>query len=374
MSRGLEYAVLFFAAHYLSKQDYGELEYYKKIIEVGSSIFAFGFPVLLISYTRSRESKDYFYLLSILFIFLIAILTAVFFQIFNVLFLVIPFLFYALFFTGGITQNYILISRGSNAASVYKILTSLFFYAIVFCSIYFFAISGKAFVIVNYILFPFFLIYAGFLLYKQKLIWEKLKRYWGLFKKLLYGSFTLVVSEFAGMLFLYTDIFIIKLLSKQDNIDIANYSFALNITNMLLLVPMTLVQVDIEKLKTNYEYVKTLNKKIQALIALASVVVVAFFYVLTNYFITEYKEIFSLFLIILVAKIVQTLSPLYGTMLNVLKLFNTNLFINLGSLFINIILSYLLFEKFELYGVAFASIISLIIRQILLVQAFNKNK
>src|SRR5690625_7861851 len=95
MSRGLEYAVLFFAAHYLSKQDYGELEYYKKIIEVGSSIFAFGFPVLLISYTRRSESKDYFYLLSILYIFILAILSEFILQIFLLLFLVISFLYYS---------------------------------------------------------------------------------------------------------------------------------------------------------------------------------------------------------------------------------------------------------------------------------------
>src|SRR5699024_5712521 len=127
--------------------------------------------------------------------------------------------------------------------------------------------------------------YIGYILYKQNIIWKKVKRYWRLFRKLLYGSFTLVVSEFSNMMFLYTDIFIIKLFSEQANIDIANYSFSLNIGNMLLLVPMTLVQVDIEKLKTNFEFVKTLNKRISVLLAISSVVIIVLFYVLTTYLI-----------------------------------------------------------------------------------------
>src|SRR5690606_27518201 len=68
ISRGLEYFVLFFAAHYMTKDQYGELEYYKKFVEVGSSVIAFGFPALILSYTKSKESKIYFYLLSILFV------------------------------------------------------------------------------------------------------------------------------------------------------------------------------------------------------------------------------------------------------------------------------------------------------------------
>lgn len=60
VSRGLEYIVLFFAAHFLAKEDYGELEFYKKAVEIGSNILAFGFPALILSYTKSDESKIYF--------------------------------------------------------------------------------------------------------------------------------------------------------------------------------------------------------------------------------------------------------------------------------------------------------------------------
>src|SRR5690606_41513439 len=68
LSRGLEYFVLFFAAGYLAKEAYGQLEFYKKIMEEGSSDLAFGFPALILSYTKSKESKIYFYLLSISFV------------------------------------------------------------------------------------------------------------------------------------------------------------------------------------------------------------------------------------------------------------------------------------------------------------------
>lgn len=372
-TRGLEYAVLLYAAHYLSKSDYGELEYYKKVIEVGSSIFAFGFPALILSYTRSKESKSYFFLLGILFVLFIASISAIFFTYFNWSFLIIPFIFYALFFTGGIAQSYFLVSRGSNYASYYKIVISILFYAIVFISINYFDVSGYAYVWVNYILLPLSFVHAAIVFYREKIIWKKLKRYWGLFKKLLLSSLTLVVSNFANMMFLYTDIFIIKVFSDNSNIDIANYSFSLNIANMLMLIPLTLVQVDIEKLKNNFGYVKELNKKIVVLVFLGSAVLIVLFYGITNYYLTDYKDVFLLFTIILTAKIIQAFSPLYGSMLIIMKKYKANLYINLSSLLINIVLSYVLYQSFSLYGIAFASVLSLIFRQILLYRMSAKS-
>lgn len=371
-SRGLEYAVLFFAAHHLTKYDYGELEYYKKVIEVGSSVFAFGFPALILSYTKSKESKNYFFLLGLLFVLFVAAISAIFFSFFSWLFLIVPFVFYAVFFTGGIAQSYFLVSRGSNYASYYKILISILFYGLVFTSIYYFDIAGYAYVYVNYVLLPLSLIHVAILFFREKIVWLKVKKYWRLFKKLLFSSFTLVISNFANMMFLYTDIFLIKLLSENSNIDIANYSFALNIANMLLLIPLTLVQVDIEKLKNNFGYVAELNKKVIILVIIASTILVFLFYFLTNYFLTDYKDIFLLFIIILSAKIVQSFSPVYGSMLIIYKKYYTNLFINLLTLIVNVILSYLLYNSFSLYGIAFASVISLIIRQMLLYKSYIK--
>lgn len=372
-SRGLEYAVLFFAAHHLSKYDYGELEYYKKVIEVGSSVFAFGFPALILSYTKSRDSKNYFFLLGLLFVLFVAAVAAIFFSFFSWLFLIVPFVFYAIFFTGGIAQSYFLVRKGSNYASYYKMAISLLFYGLVFVSIYYYNVAGYAYVYSNYVLFPFSFLFVALLFNREKIIWKKVKRYWGLFKKLLISSFTLVVSNFANMMFLYTDIFLIKLLSNNANVDIANYSFALNIGSMLLLIPMTLVQVDIEKLKFNFNYVQELNKKITVVVIIAAAILVVLFYILTKFYITDYQSVLPLFMVILGAKIIQSFAPLYGSMLIIVKKYKINLYINLATLFLNIILSYLLYNRFSLYGIAFASVVSLIIRQYWLYKNYIKS-
>lgn len=372
LTRGLEYVVLFFAAHYLTKNDYGELEFYKKIIEVGATFFAFGFPSLILSYTRSRESKNYFFILSVGFVVFLGLLALIFMGLFNWLFLVVPFVFYSIFFTGGVAQSYFLVKEGSNYTSIYKIILSVLFYVLVFLSYFSFDRAAYAYVIPAYILLPISALHIAYILRKEQLVWRKLKRYWRLFRKLLASSFTLVVANFTNMMFLYTDIFIIKFLSRDANVDIANYSFALNVSNMLLLIPMTLVQVDIEKLKQNNSYTRELNRKILIFIALATVLLIVFFKVLTGYYIVEYQNVFWLFLIILGAKIVQSQAPLYGTMLIVFKKFQINLIINLISLVINVVLSYLLFATLNIYGIALASVISLIIRQIMLYFAYVK--
>jgi len=371
-SRGLEYLVLFFAAHHLVKSDYGELEYYKKIIEVGSSVFAFGFPTLLISYTKSKASKLYFFLLSGLFVLFIAIISSIFFWFFNVAFLIIPFVFYAVFFNGGIVPAFLLVYEGSNKASYYKSIISLLFYTIIFISIYYFDVAGLAYVKVNYILIPFVFLYSFLLLWKQKIILQKLKTYWNLFKKLLANSFTLVISNFANVMFLYTDIFIIKLLSVNANIDIANFSFALNIANMLMLIPLTLVQVDIEKLKKNRSYFFNINKKIIYLVSITAVLLLIFYGVLTNTIFINFKDTYIIFTIILIAKVFHALSTLFGTNLLIFKLFKDNLKINLLMLLLNVVLSYILYSQFELIGVALASAISLAIRYFLLIKINKK--
>ena len=372
-SRGLEYAVLFFAAHHLSKYDYGELEYYKKVIEVGSSVFAFGFPALILSYTKSKDSKNYFFLLGLLFVLFVAAIAAIFFSFFSWLFLIVPFVFYAMFFTGGIAQSYFLVSKGSNYASYYKILISILFYGVVFTSIYYFDVAGYAYVYVNYVLLPLSFIHVAALFYREKIVWQKVKRYWRLFKKLLLSSFTLVVSNFANLTFLYTDIFVIKLLSENPNIDIANYSFALNIANMLLLIPLTLVQVDIEKLKLTPSYLKEINKKILILVLIASVFLLGFYFILVNTLFIDYGNTFNVFIVILLAKIFHSLSSLFGTNLIILKKFRENLYINIAMLLLNILLSYLLYFQFDLIGVAMASLICLIIRYFLLVRMNRKS-
>ena len=364
--------ILFFAARYLVKSEYGELEYYKKIIEVGSSVFAFGFPALITSYTRSDANKKSFFLLSVLFVLFLAVVSSVLLGFFNGLFLIIPFVFYALFFNGGILPAYLLVFKGSNAASYYKSIVSVLFYGVIFILIYYFDISSFAYVNVNYILIPFTTLYLLFLLYKHRIMWSETLKYWRLFRKLLASSFTLVVSNFANLMFLYTDIFIIKILSHDANIEIANYSFALNIANMLMLVPLTLVQVDIEKLKNAKGYLYELNKKIILLVGVGTIVLVGLYGLITDTIFLDYKETMLIFIIILIAKIFHALSTLFGTNLLIFKRFKENLQINILMLTLNIILSYILYNILGLIGVAAASVLSLAIRFVLLLMVNRK--
>ncbi len=367
-TRALEYLVLFFAAHYLSKDNYGELEYYKKLIEVGSSVFAFGFPALIISYTKSKESKLYFYFLSVLFVFFIAFVSLLFLGLLNWIFLLIPFIFYALFFNGGITPAYLLVMKGSNYASFYKIIISILFYLVLFVSIYYFDVTGAAYVVTTYILSPLALIYIAYEFFNQKIVKVKAKKYWRLFKKLLISSSTLVISNFANLMFLYTDIFIIKLLSDNANTDIADFSFSLNVANMLLLIPLTLVQVDIEKLKKQSGHLKILNRRILILVGLATIFLIVFFKILTESFFIDFKGTMILFLIILVAKIFHALSTSFGTNLLIYKKFKENLIVNVSMLLLNILLCYFMYSNLGINGVALASAISLFVRYLILIK------
>lgn len=363
ISRGLEYFVLFFAAGYLTKESYGELEFYKKIIEVGANVLAFGFPALILSYTKSKESKIYFYILSIAFVLLLMAVLSLAGLYQPILFLlIISMAFYGLFFTGGIAQSYQIVHLGSNYASLYKIVISILFYGAVFGLIYFFQVKGEAYLYPSLILLPLVLIYSYFDLRKANINFSKLRKYWQLFKKLLLNSFTLVVSNFANLMFLYTDIFVIKLFSEQANSEIADFSFALNVASVLLLISMTLIQVDIEKLKNKASYFKILNKKIVISTFLLSLSLIVGYYILIHHFYLNFNKTFLLFIVILFGKIFASLSNLYGTYLVILKKFKLNLNINLAFLLLNIVSCWLGYLIYGIIGLAIASAIMLALR------------
>jgi|GEM_PF-1079124 len=373
ISRGLEYFILFFAAGYLTKGDYGQLEFYKKFIEVVSSILAFGFPALILSYTRSTESKRYFYFLSTMFVILLGIFSALVGFFYQEWLLLLPALiFYALFFTGSVTQSYQLVQKGSNYASIYKILISVLFYSSVFVFIYFLNSKGKSYIYPSYFLLPIALLFSFTGFHGKKVEIYKIKKYWKLFKKLLYYSFTLVISNFAGIMFLYTDIFVIKLLSDTANSEIADFSFALNVASVLLIVSTTLVQVDIEKLKTVPHYLTVLNRKIIILIIVLMSVLVLTYYIMTNsaYFI-EYKNTFILFLIILTGKVFASMSHVFAMNLTILKKFSVNLNINLLALILNVFICLLSYHYFGIIGLAVTSSCMLAFR-FLLFRFFSK--
>ena len=376
ISRGLEYLIIFYAAKTLAKEVYGEFEFFKKVVEIGSNILSFGFPALILSYTKSLDSKVYFYLLSIVCVFLFSGLFLVFGFFNSVYFLLlICLIFYALYFTGGVSQSFQLVEKGSNYASLYKIVISILYFAGVFLCLNFLETKSYSILYPAIILLPAGILFSYFELKHYHIKLAKAKKYWRLFKKLLNKSMTLVVSNFANLMFLYTDIFILKLLSKNANSEIADFSFAVNIASLLLIIPMTLIQVEIEKLKHEKNFIYTLNKRINLLTILSSVALIISYLILINYLYVEYDNTFYLFLIILVGKVFLTLSNLFGTKLVILKKFTLNLKINILFLVLNILAAFLFYVLFGIIGLCISSSLMIGFRYVCLVlfiKKFNK--
>ena len=370
VSRGLEYIVLFYAALYLTKDSYGELEFYKKIIELLAVGLAFGLPSLLLTYTKSDNSKVYLNLLGVLFVLLLSIVITPILWILDYQFLIIPILFHAIFFNNGIMPVFFITNFGSNKASLYKMITSALFYIGVLLLLILHPSPERAFIVINYFLIGLGILFLIILFSRYNINVTVLKKYYSLFKKLLISSLTLVVSNFANIMFLYTDIMILKLISNTPNLYIANYSFALNIANMLILVPFTLVQVDIEKIKT-LKNIMPKAVRIFKLVLLFGVLIIIFYLGLINTYYVNYKDTLILFLIIMIAKLSQTNSVLHGTILLVKKKFRLNLIINITMLTLNIVLSYALYKIMMLNGIAIASVITLTLRYFVL-QHFSK--
>jgi len=372
VARGFEYVILFTAAGLLNKENYGELEYFKKLIEVVSSIFAFGFPALIISYTKSSSSKTYFYFLACLITLIIGGISMLFFDLYDLSFLILALLFYALFFNGGITPAYLLVKKGGAKAAYYKIIVSLAFYSILFIGLNYLDIKSDLYPYGGTWLFPVFVIYMLYVFWYDKIVFSKAKKYWALFKKLLASSFTLVISNFANLMFLYTDIFIIKLIAENPDPKIADFSFALNIATMLLLIPITLVQVDIEKLKQLKDHLQILNKRITILVLITSLILLLAYPLLINKLFPLYESTITLFYVLLVAKIFHSLSTLYGTNLLILKKFKLNLYLNISMLILNILLCFVGYYYFNIIGVAASSALTLALRFIILKKYNNK--
>lgn len=365
ISRGLEYFVLFYAALYLPKDAYGELEFYKKIIELLAVALAFGLPSLLLTYTKKKNSKVYLNILGVLFISFLAAIVFPLLWAFEFQFIIIPILFHAVFFNNGVMPVFFITQLGSNKASLYKLVTSFLFYSGIFLLLLFHPEPEKAFVTINYYLIGIGIVFIIGLFKSYKIKLTFLKRYFSLFKKLLLSSLTLVVSNFANIMFLYTDIMILKLISKTPNTDMADYSFTLNIANILILMPLTMVQVDIEKIKSSIQ-IKELNNKIIKLSVVFVLGILLLYVLLINSYYINYKDTFSVFLILLLAKFFQSTSIIHGTIILINKKFKLNLNINLSMLILNVVLSYLLFTYLNVLGIALASFIILTLRYFIL--------
>jgi len=231
-----------------------------------------------------------------------------------------------------------------------------------------------AFVESAYYLLPIGMILIIWLIKSLKFRLNVFFKYFKLFKKLLVSSSTLVVSTMASMMFMYTDIFIVKFLSSSPSLEIANFSFILNITNMIVIVPMTLIQVDIEKIKeAGEEWLKGYRKKTLMYILMFAMVVTLCYVVLINSYYAAFSDTLILFVILIVGKIIQSHSVFLGTQILIKKYFSANLKINLVTVTFNIVSSYFCYLKFGLIGLAFMSTFSLFLRYLLLRYFYKKS-
>lgn len=371
-SRGLEYLVLLFAAFTLGKSDYGDFEFYKKVIELGAVAMAFGLPTILLSVTKHTNAKNSFTILSILFIGVLAVVSYPVLYYYNLQYFLIPFLFHAIFFNNGVLPVFFLISKGSNSAAQYKLIASLIFYSAVIFAVLFMEQPSYAFVKANYFVIPLFGLLLIKLLFNIKIAFRTIARFFSIFKKLLLSSLSLVVSNFVNIMFLSTDIFIIKAFSSTASVDIADYSFALNIANALILVPFTIVQVDIEQIKKGRFLFET-RQKIQKFLFIFSIFLVSAYFLLTKFMYTDYVGNLDLFLALIFAKWCQSRGVLYGSYIIIKKKFKSNLYINCFALLTNLLLSYYLLSFMGIMGVAISSGISLSLRTFALSRAAKQS-
>jgi len=362
-SRGLEYLILFVAPLLLTKEAYGDLEFYKRIIEFSSTILVFGLPTLMFTYSKSNNSKVYLFLFSIVVIGLLSIATIPILYYIDYLFLLIPILFYSLFFSNGVVQMYLLVAKGSNLASAYKIIISCIFYALVYVLIIYGDSPSFAFVESSNFIFPLGAVFLFVLIRSFRAKYSVFLKYLKLFKKLLVSSSTLVISTIANMMFLYSDIFIVKLLSANPSMEIANFSFVLNITNLIVIIPMTLIQVDIGKIKEgSYNWLQSYRRKIFIYILIFALFVALGYALLINSYYEAYSDTVLLFSVLIIGKIIQSNSVILGAQILIKKRFFENLKINLATMSFNIVASYFCYKSFGLFGLTLISSLSLLVR------------
>ena len=175
------------------------------------------------------------------------------------------------------------------------------------------------------------------------------------------------------MMFLYTDIFIISFLSNESSKEIADYGFPLNIANTLMIIPLTIIQVEIENIKKDQRISKSIQRKIIKLAFLGSLAVMVLFLGLINTLYVKYDNTLIIFILILIAKMIQSSNVLLGTRIAINKMYNKNLLVTSSALILNFTLSFFAYKYFKLTGIAAASIISLTYIHILLTYFNNKH-
>ena len=363
--------MLYFAAFILSKSQYGEFEFYKKTIELGAIFVSFGTPTLLLTYTKSFFDKVNLSVLSLFLALLVSLISWPMLAYFNLTLLYWPILVVACFYyANSIIQSFFVVALGSNYSAWYKIGLGLVLNVLVLYFLVSNPLPQLAYIHacqVGGVIAIVFIIYR-FRKYAIQGLFRHIKSYTRIFVGLLYKSFTLVLNNFVNIAFLYTDIYVIKMLSESSltNQLIADYVFPLNLTNALIIIPMTIAHVDVEKVKVNTSYFKKVVNRNRTFLSIAAFMLPVVYYLLLMLTEEKYAATWPIFFMLLCTKFFQGLGVPFGMMVIIKKAFNFNLLVNVLAFAMNLILSIYLFPLFQLTGIAIASLVSLLIRFLVL--------
>ncbi len=366
LGRGSEYLVFFLGVSLLSKEQYGVFDFYKRFAELAAILISAGGATFMLTYPKTKSAKSSFLLLTSLTSIVIGILSFPVFWYFNYAALCIPAIAIALFsYSNSTSQSFFLVRHGSKYGAAYKSIVAVFVLIVSSATLYYLE-TPYAYMISLYGLFFMGVVW---LLYisnnvRKHMVLADFIRYLKLYRKVFFGSILILINTIVGFAFMYSDIFIIKLFSSPETEAslIADFGFCLTIANMVLLIPTSLVQVDIEKMKKQSFRLSPFIVKSHKLLLLSTVVTFGFGVLLTQTIYDEYAHLLLLFTIILFGKYFQGASVPIGTYNLIKKYYMTNFYINIFILGTNVIAGVLIFPKFGSLGVALLSSSLLFVR------------
>lgn len=364
--RGSEYLIFFLAVFFLTKEHYGIFDFYKRIIELGALVITLGGTTFLMTYPRESSSKTAFLLITSFVTLIMGLICVPIFFYFNYLHLLAPTLGLAFFsYTNSLTHTYILVKYGSTKGAFYK--TGVAFILLLLAGfLLWWSRSAMSLVYAIDVLFGlglFYLIKESVTYFKET-SFVQFKRYFKLYSRVFVNSLIILVNTVVGFAFMYSDVLLVKALSPA-NIEtglLAQYGFCLTLANMVLLLPTSMVQVDIEKMKGKGFLIKPIVIKSHKFLVLSLVGVGLFYFGLIALVFPEYASTWPVFLVILIGKYFQGASMSLGTLNLIQKKYNRNLAINIVVLVLNVAISAMIYSEYGLLGIAITSSTLLLIR------------
>jgi O-antigen/teichoic acid export membrane protein len=165
---------------------------------------------------------------------------------------------------------------------------------------------------------------------------------------------------------MYSDVLLVKTLSPPEVETglLGQYGFCLTVANMVLLLPTSIVQVDLEKMKQKGFQIGPVVFKSHKLLLLSTIFVGVAYLSLVNFVFQDYKETSIVFFIILIGKYFQGASMPLGTLNLIAKKYGRNLYINIIVLVLNVVISALVYSDYGLIGIATTSATLLVIRYV----------